>query len=162
MTCSPTDNLKSRDEKVFTSHRNYFHLSVSPQKVKGIRRNWVRRVKIWHNLKKKLDQTLLFGISYWKKELTVWLSICRFQNNLKLIFSQGEFLEIFSGWRITFSLPHWFFPFQKPTQFYVLVRNAIDKVAINTSYVCNKHFIPFDRSSLNRQQPLFILQCNWS
>ena len=48
MTCSPTDNLKSRDEKVFTSHRNYFHLSVSPQKVKGIRRNWVRRVKIWH------------------------------------------------------------------------------------------------------------------
>ena len=134
----------------------------SPQKLKGIRQNWVRRVKIWHNLKKKLDQTLLFGIWYWKKELTVWLSICRFQNNLTLIFSQGEFLEIFSGWRITFSLPHWFFPFQKPTQFYVLVRNAIDKVAINTSYVCNKHFIPFDRSSLNRQQPLFILQCNWS
>ena len=25
------------------------------------------------------------------------VNICRFQNNLKLIFSQGEFLEIFSG-----------------------------------------------------------------
>ena len=34
--------------KVFTSGRNYFYWSVSPQKVKGIRRNWVRRVKIWH------------------------------------------------------------------------------------------------------------------